>query len=444
MCRSRFSAVIVLLLLTGWAACLQGCQSPAPAQPTPSLTPEATKTLPATQTPPATQTAQATQAPTAIQAAASTQDLPVKQYIPILQLPPAGRIVPMTQIVPITQIVPVTQIVQMTEIVVVTQVVQILVEEPPAIPVPAPTEAPMPTAVPQAIPVTVIPIQSLPPNQGLIFGIGQALYWMGLDGAGGAIQIAWMPEYREFISIDAFRRQLYLIQWDANRAILRINLDNMADAHLLNAPLSGGQGLALDIDENRLFLGLYYDGVFSAPLEPCCDGWQQLVTPGQLSPTYGQRGQLQIDHHRQQIYFRSTYNNDCPECRWIWRVNYDGSNLKAILRANGGDALALDTVQRKMYFSDIPYDINTIKRANLDGTEEEILLNLADPYVYCRAMDIDTEHGRLYLSLYGMPNANRRAIASMNLDGSDFRILFDISGDTADSVSGGLALYMNR
>jgi hypothetical protein len=167
--------------------------------------------------------------------------------------------------------------------------------------------------------------------------------------------------------------------------------------------------------------------------------WTRLVDPGALSPMIGQRGQLQVDPANRHIYFRTAFNGDCGECRYIWRVNYDGSNLIKIIKANGGDALALDLSARKMYFSDVPVN-RVIKRANLDGSGVETILTLSAPYDFCRTLAIDLPNQKIYLSLLSDSNSTWRAIARANLDGSNFEILYEFSGNSNTDMVGGMTI----
>jgi hypothetical protein len=190
-----------------------------------------------------------------------------------------------------------------------------------------------------------------------------------------------------------------------------------------------------------MYLGIYYAGVYVMKMDQAGD-WNQLVDSSALSPMLGQRGQLQIDPAKRQIYFRSAFNGECGECRYNWRVDFDGNNLTKIIQANGGDALALDLSEQKMYFTDYPGDY-TIKRANLDGSAVKTLLTLPEPYRFCKIMVLDVPHRKMYLSLYnnGSPS-DKRAIARANLDGSDYEILAQLIGTNGDEVTGGIALYL--
>jgi hypothetical protein len=52
-------------------------------------------------------------------------------------------------------------------------------------------------------------------------------------------------------------------------------------------------------------------------------------------------------------------------------------------------------------------------------------------------------HKKLYLSLIDEDNGYKgRAIARLNMDGTEFEILFEKTGATAEEVAGGLALFL--
>jgi hypothetical protein len=171
------------------------------------------------------------------------------------------------------------------------------------------------------------------------------------------------------------------------------------------------------------------------------------VDPASLYPLHGQRGQLQIDIANRHIYFRTAFNSDCDLCRYIWRVDFDGNNLTKIIPYNNGDGLALDLIEKKMYFTDV-VDIhtgkgsNSINRANLDGSEEEIVLNLPNQFPYCRQIALDLVHKKMYLALRDDINSRSPAIARANMDGTDFEILYQTNQDTEADATGGLAVYL--
>lgn len=192
-------------------------------------------------------------------------------------------------------------------------------------------------------------------------------------------------------------------------------------------------------------MGLYYDGVYAMDMNSP-GTWTQLVDSAALYPTHGERGQLQIDPVNRHIYFRTPYNGECGECRYIWRVGFDGSGLTKIIPANGGDGLALDLANQKMYFSDrlssgIPGN-GTIKRANLDGSSPETLFTLPEPYSFCRSIHLDVDSKKMYLSFYREDTVYRdRAIARANMDGSGFEILHTMTANEWPEIHGDMTLF---
>jgi hypothetical protein len=275
----------------------------------------------------------------------------------------------------------------------------------------------------------------------IYFSIRDVLYQMDLDGSDLQVVTRGIGNVNDLV-IDMAQKKIYLTHWDQPAQIRVLDLQNIGEIKVFSDGLTDGlQGIAIDPSGANMYLGIYYAGVYVMRMDHA-GAWNQLVDSSSLSPMLGQRGQLQIDPAKRQIYFRSAFNGECGECRYIWRVDFEGNNLTKIILANGGDALALDLSEKKMYFSDYPGDY-TIKRANLDGSRVETLLTLPEPYRFCKIMVLDVPHRKMYLSLYnnGSPS-EKRAIARANLDGSDYEILAQLIGTNGDEVAGGIALYL--
>ena len=305
---------------------------------------------------------------------------------------------------------------------------------------PTPTRTPTPTA--SATPVELTP-QAV---EGLYFVRGDILYQMNLDGS-DLKSVAHGLQDNQALAADPIHQKIYAGKWGQS-AQLRVFDVTTGDLKVLSeGPGDGGQGLALDPAGHRLYHGLYYGGVYVMDMNTV-GAWTQLVDPALLDPMYGQRGQLQVDPVNRHIYFRSTFNGDCGQCRYIWRVGFDGEDLVKIIQANGGDALALDLIEQKMYFSDVPDEPanNTLKRANLDGSAVETLLTIPAPYRLCRWMALDVAHQKMYLNLStdGGDSYKGKAIARANMDGSEFELLHTAAGNTEGEVSGHLALLLQQ
>jgi hypothetical protein len=265
---------------------------------------------------------------------------------------------------------------------------------------------------------------------GIYYVAGSKLYRMNLDGSANTLLHTGVPKSC-FMTADEANNRLLFSSWYSGAPVLGYDtLRGGSVGTLFSGPgYGGGQGIAYDPATATLFCGLYYNGLY-AMNESSAQGWTRLVASSALSPMIGQRGQVEIDPANQRIYFRSAFNGPCDECRWIWRVDYTGSNLTQIVRANGGDAMSLDLAQGKIYFSDLPGEA-TIKRANLDGSGAETILSVPGTYQFVFTLKLDVPNGKMYMYLLKSgPDWTNRAIARANMDGSGFEILREFSDST--------------
>jgi hypothetical protein len=284
----------------------------------------------------------------------------------------------------------------------------------------------------------VTPISGI--QEGIYFTQGQDLYRMNLNG-GRITRLASGVGPSERMVFDPARKNLYITRWDAGEQILQVDLNQPTQSTILTDGLDGGgQGVAVDAKTSKIYLGLYYSGVFSKGIDTA-GAWQQLVSPADLAPLLGQRGQLQIDLENRDLYFRTAYNSDCDACRYIWRLGLDGQNLEKVLPANGGDALALDTINGKLYFSDIPGN-GTIWSAKLDGSALKTIQTLPSPYTFCRSVFVDAAYHKLYYLMHTENNEHvGMAIARSNTDGTEFEILHETAASFLDVIGDILVIH---
>lgn len=288
---------------------------------------------------------------------------------------------------------------------------------------------------------TTAPLQSQ-----IYFVAGDVLYKMNMDGS-DVVRLASGLNGLGNLVADPHRKMLFMTRWDTGATIHYYNLEQGGSPAIYRSgPASGGgQGLAYDSAEGQFFAGIYYSGVYSLS-EAAGSTWQQLVTSSQISPLLGQRGQIFLDPHSKHVYFRTAYNGSCDRCRYIWRVNYDGTGLTQVIRANDGDGLYVDHQGGHIYFTDGDgsHQLIQIKRCNLDGSSPVLLLTLQPPYQRCLNIEVDAVGGKIYLYLDGGAlagggnNFNSRAIARANLDGTDFEILWQMSDLPGGGGSTGL------
>ena len=269
----------------------------------------------------------------------------------------------------------------------------------------------------------------------IYFASSGKLYRMNPDGTACTLLCSGLPK-TQYMAADKARGRILISSWYSGSPVLAYNVLQGGSVNTLyNGPgYSGGQGLAYDGAARTLFCGLYYNGVY-AYNEAATSSWTRLVAPAALSPMIGQRGDLDIDPAHSHVYFRAAYNGACDQCRWIWRVNYDGTGLTKIIQANDSDSLALDLSAGKIYFSDLPGG-GTVKRANLNGSNPETLLTAAG--YDCYDFELDVPGNKIYMYLVVTGNWNNRAIARAALDGSQFEILKEFQ-DTGEGY--GLCFY---
>ena len=272
-------------------------------------------------------------------------------------------------------------------------------------------------------------------HKAIYFASSGKLYRMNPDGTACTLLYSGLPK-TQYMAMDKANNRIMISSWYSGSPILAYDVLQGGNASTLyNGPgYSGGQGLAYDEAAKKLFCGLYYNGVYVYD-EGAVPGWTQLVAASSLAPMIGQRGDLDVDPARSHVYFRAAYNGACDQCRWIWRVNYDGTGLTNVVQANDSDAMALDLAANKIYFSDQPGG-GTLKRANLDGSGAETILSM--PGYDCYGFELDVPDNKIYMYLVVTGNWSSRAIARAALDGSQFEILKEFQ----DSGEGfGLCLY---
>lgn len=109
----------------------------------------------------------------------------------------------------------------------------------------------------------------------------------------------------------------------------------------------------------------------------------------------------------------------------IRRVAIDGSSVTTVVPNRVHD-FDIDQVQGKFYWSDYTPGGSSVRRANVDGTNEETLFTFSNP----REIHVDGVAGILYWTRATQDPELWRA----NLDGTGAELLFQINEDFADFV----------
>lgn len=106
---------------------------------------------------------------------------------------------------------------------------------------------------------------------------------------------------------------------------------------------------------------------------------------------------------------------------WVAAANLDGSDSGVLAESVTHRGVAVDLAAGKIYWStSIDRFRGQIRRANLDGSQQEIVVSTADPEFKPSAIAIDTDEGKIYWTDYVVDVVMRANLA----DGSDIEFLW--------------------
>ena len=208
------------------------------------------------------------------------------------------------------------------------------------------------------------------------------------------------------------------LYWTARGKIQRADLDASNIEEVVNRE---AVSIALDAANGKLYWTHADDGIFRANLS---DGThiEHLIDDG-IEDVYS-GGRIALDVAGGKMYWTNGITDS------IFRANLDGSNAEEVLKLFVGRPLdiALDVMGGKMYWTQ--WDGNaSISRANLDGTNIELLINPGDR----RSIALDVAGGKMYWT------DGFDGIGMANLDGSNIK-----NFETPDFTSGGITLDLSN
>jgi hypothetical protein len=271
----------------------------------------------------------------------------------------------------------------------------------------------------------------------IYFTAGNNLYRMNLDGSAPTVLASGVNGVRALIA-DPASQMIYMVKWDTGTKVYFYDVAQGGTIGVIGGTGSGGQGVAYDPATGHFFCALYYGGLYSLANRGT-ETWQRIVSPTQLSPLVGIRGNIFCLPSRQQVYFRGSYNGYIEGGTGIWRVNYNGTGLTRLMDGGAHNALALDQAHERMYFSE-GQGGEIIKRSSFDGTNVETIYTLNGSYICCTAMSYDDANDKIYM--YLLKNAGDStavAIARVNSNGTAFEILYEAAA--LSTSAWGLAVF---
>jgi len=191
--------------------------------------------------------------------------------------------------------------------------------------------------------------------------------------------------------------------------ISRANLDG-SDPEVLVASQTNPRGLAVDLDAGLMFWSDTQDQIlYRAELS----GANRTA----IRASAHQFGRPTVDPAAQSVYYGNLGTGEIRRC------DYDGSN--DVLVVAGGDdpaGIALDTGAGKIYWTDAQTVTNYIARADLDGTDVEILVDFPLASSGLADIHVDPDAGAIYW--IDEITDQEKGVWTAALDGSDARRVY--------------------
>jgi low density lipoprotein receptor-related protein 5/6 len=201
--------------------------------------------------------------------------------------------------------------------------------------------------------------------------------------------------------------------------IKRVNADG-SDLVTLHTVGGGLRGLALDGAGKMYWCDVNNFVIRRANLDGT--GQQDLITSGLVFPAV-----IKTEPVGGHIYWGDQVSEE------IWRADLDGANPAPIISTNFHRGLAIDQPGGKIYWStSITMFRGDIKRANLDGTNQQTVVTSLLPEFKPSAIALDVAGGKIYWTDYVVDVVQRA-----NLDGTNIETLFAVG---SNRNPGGIAL----
>lgn len=209
------------------------------------------------------------------------------------------------------------------------------------------------------------------------------------------------------IALDLVNEKMYFAENDVGAAVTQISRANL-DGTGVEVLITGYRafGVALDTAGGKI----YWAGNGNIYRANMADGSDAEMLVSSTGP-YG----IAIDLDNLKMYWTDTDPNT------VRRANLDGTEAEQLSTGiNRDTAVALDLDLEKMYWGDFIFaEGGCLRRANLDGTGAEVILGGFDSVPTGIALDLANE--QVYYTFTGSPGSIHRA----NLDGSDAELLVD-------------------
>ena len=233
------------------------------------------------------------------------------------------------------------------------------------------------------------------------------------DGSGH--EVVWKTSTQRFFGIDVDESRGHIYWASANRLesverreILRANLDGTAVESIIAKGIKHPEGIAVDelgekiywVDAhwktNRKISRANLDG--SSPEDLVIDG-------------IGRAGDIEVDVESGKMYWVDVN-------RGIHHANVDGTVVEVLIgNLDGIYGVGIDQIGEKIYWTDSERFLDTIQVANLNGMNQKTLVTV-DRGGWWHDIDLDNTNQKMY-----WVNRDKGLIQRANLDGSDVEIV---------------------
>ena len=206
------------------------------------------------------------------------------------------------------------------------------------------------------------------------------------------------------------------LYWTDERGIHRSDLDGQNPRTIVPIPITSIGSMAIDEIDNKIYYADFYG---KRILRSNLDGTEleTVITSGLWAPS-----SIVVDSSRRKVYWIDQFE--------IYRANLDGTDIEMLLESSEPSDLAIDEGAGKIYWL-YQYTKNppSLGQANLDGTDIKTVIVWDRAYgLSCpspKAIAIDADAQKIYFTINSCP-LEKSAIQRANMDGTDIEVVLEL------------------
>ncbi len=206
------------------------------------------------------------------------------------------------------------------------------------------------------------------------------------------------------------------LYWTDERGIHHSDLDGQNPRTIVPIPITSIGSMAVDEIDNKIYYADFYG---KRILRSNLDGTEleNVITSGLWAPS-----NIVVDSSRRKVYWLDQFE--------IYRANLDGTDIEMLLESYEPFDLAIDEQAGKIYWLFFyPKGPNRLGQANLDGTDIKTVIvwerayGLSCPSPNTTAIDADAQ--KIYFTINSCP-WEKSTIQRANMDGTDIEVVLEL------------------